>query len=160
MTQNRTNTLNPVIQIVSTSITSVVDCTSVIPRDDSIPQNTEGTQVFTLAITPKLSTSKLRIFFSGFGTNNSGSAQTVVALFQDSTANALAAVSIRPQASNGCTLELQHNMTSGTTSSTTFAIRAGCGAAAAHFYVNGNASGTQLMGGVASTTMTIVEYRA
>lgn len=156
MTQNDINSSQDVLQIVSTSRTTILSCATVIPRDDSIPQNTEGDQVFTLAITPKRSTSKLKIFFSSFGTGAGGAVGPTVALFQDSTANALAAVNLR-QVNSAVCLDLQYIMTSGTTSSTTFAIRVGPNAGT--FYINGDATGTQLMGGVASTTMTIVEYR-
>lgn len=158
MTQN--NTTGRVIQIKNALLATVLDCSTVMPRDNTIPQNTEGDQILTLSITPKLSTSILRIFCCGFGSNNASSASMCMALFQDSTANALSAKSIRSDASNGTEFDLQYNMTSGTTSSTTFTIRVGHtgGAGAGHFYVNGNSAGTQLMGGVASTTMTIVEY--
>lgn len=155
-TNNADNSSNPVLQIVSTSLATLLDCSTTMPSDNTIPQNTEGTQVLTLSITPKFSTSKLLIVFSG-ALSCDGTATTIsVALFQDSTANALAAKSILIGITNGITGTLQHVMTSGTTSATTFKVRVGPNAS--HAYVNGNSAGGQLMGGVSSTTLTITEY--
>lgn len=155
---NAINSVNPVIQIVSTSLGTLLDCSTTMPYDNTIPQKTEGTQVFTLAITPKSATSILVITFSGSISADATAVDVSVALFQDSTSDALAAKGIAVAATNSTTATLQHIMTSGTTSSTTFAIRAGGNAS--HVYVNGNSAGAQLMGGVSSTTLTIVEYLA
>lgn len=156
---NAVNSINPVVQIVSTSTSSVVTCSTTIPRDNTIPQqSTEGTLVLSLAITPKFSTSILVIEFSG-EVNCNGTATSVgVALFQDSTANALSAKHIAVGASNATTANLLYTMTAGTTSSTTFKIH--CGGNASTIYVNADSAGTRLMGGVSSTTLTITEYYA
>src|SRR5690242_11567041 len=50
-----------VIQSVTASFSAVATGTTVMPGDDTIPQNTEGIQFMTASITPLLSTSKLQI---------------------------------------------------------------------------------------------------
>lgn len=157
MTQNKLNTLNPVIQIVTASRTTVLNCSAAMLRDDTIPQNTEGAEVLTATITPQSATSRLVFNFSGFATIVSTSVTVTAALFQDSTANALAAVCLRN--STGMDISLQYSMTSGTTSATTFKIRVGNGNSTGSVYLSGDSAGTQLMGGVACATLTIVEYR-
>ena len=49
-----------VVQVVNKQISSIVSGTTPIPYDDTIPQNTEGVEVFTLAITPKSASNKLK----------------------------------------------------------------------------------------------------
>jgi hypothetical protein len=160
MTQNAINSKNPVLQIVTSSTVDVVTCSTAIPADDTIPQQgTEGTEVLTATITPKYSDSILEIIFSSQISNDATQNNVQVALFQDSTSNAIAAHSFLPgttgsQATVGL---LRHIMTSGTTSSTTFKIKVGPDANTC--YVNANSTGTRLMGGVSSTRLTIVEYR-
>ncbi len=145
------------MQCLTTSIATVVTCNTVIPIDDTIPQNTEGVEVLTLSITPSSSTSVLEIVFSGAVTNDIINTGSSVALFQDSTADALAARSSSSnQFSYTSTLYLRHIMTSGTTSSTTFKIR--IGPTSNNCYVNSDNAGNQLMGGVSSTRLTIKEY--
>lgn len=65
-----------------------------IPWDATIPQNTEGVEYFTVAYTPKESTSLLEVevFIPSFETAaGAGSVAFVGALFRDSTAGAVAA---------------------------------------------------------------------
>jgi|SRR6185369_8678046 len=156
MTNNAIDTSHPLLQTVTTSLSTVQTCSTVIPADDTIPQITEGDQVLTLSITPKYSTSTLEIKFSSIVTKDTNAGFITTALFQDSTANAISAGCYAVTASSALTANLHYVMTSGTTSSTTFKIRIGPGAN--NCYVNGDASGNQLMGGVSSTRLTINEY--
>ena len=102
--------------------------TTEMPQDTSIPENTEGDQYMSVAHTPKSVMNLLDIFHSGH--YNKGTATTAhigIALFQDSTVNALAATDFGTddQASAyGCGI-LFHRMRADTTSETTFKIRAG-----------------------------------
>jgi hypothetical protein len=128
-----------------------------MPNDNTIPQNTEGTEVLTLAITPKFSTSTLEIIFSAPCIQSGiGSGGPTVALFQDSTANAIAGQALNAASTRSHTGVLRHVMTSGTTSSTTFKIRVGANANTC--YINADSSGNRLDGGVANTYLTISEY--
>jgi hypothetical protein len=147
-----------VIQVINYQTGAVATGTTQIPSDDTIPQNTEGDEYMTLAVTPKSATSKLKIDVLWFGECSAAGTLTM-ALFQDSIANALAATAIRINASAyRNTFTLVHYMTSGTTSSTTFKIRCGLNAAATTTF-NG-AAGARLYGGVIPSSITIMEIAA
>ena len=147
-----------VVQRVSTQTGAVATGTTVIPQDDTIPQNTEGDQYMTLSITPKNSNNILVIEVNALLTHSESTGWDMIgALFQDSTANALAA-SAETRTAGGLfsNIRIRHVMTAGTTSSTTFKFRAGAGQAGTTTF-NG-ANGTRRFGGVIPSNITIVEY--
>jgi len=140
------------------SITGAVGTgTTTIPADDTIPQNTEGNEYMTLAITPTNSSNILVIDACGNFSHSAGPA-FIMALFQDTTANAL---SVATYAGIGGTfpagLTLSHTMVAGTTSATTFKIRAGSSSAGTTTF-NGASSARQL-GGVINSFIRITEYQ-
>ena len=144
-----------VLQTVSFESGVMQSGTGLIPFDDTIPQITEGNEYMTLAITPKSATSKLvisvTVLIGSTVANNMG-----VALFQDATANALAAAHHSLNTANlNAMVSFRHMMTSGTTSATTFRVRIG-GAVAGTTYLNGN-NGVRIYGGVAASSIVIQE---
>jgi hypothetical protein len=144
-----------VAQMVKSSISAATGTTT-IPLDNTKPQNTEGDQYVTLAITPLNASSTLIIDVRMLLSNDVAANHTlIVALFQDSTADALAAVSQSCVQSGSATVSLRHEMAAGTTSATTFKVRAGCGSAGTT-RVNG-AGGNSFFGGVAASSITIME---
>ena len=148
-----------VVQTVNTLSGSVATGSTVMPFDDSIPQNTEGDQYMTLAITPTSATNKLKITVVVNGGHGATGAHKICAgLFQDSTAGALAAgYSTLADSSSVGQISFVHYMTSGTTSSTTFKVRAG-GADAGTFTFNGYSSG-RIFGGIIASSITIQEIK-
>jgi hypothetical protein len=152
---NSVNSENPFLQIVSASTGDKVSTSTTIPYDNSIPQNTEGTEILTLTITPKFATSKLDFRFTSTGARVSGTTTLTVALFQDATANALAAKTFIIGSGSSAPCDFCFIMTSGTTSATTFKIRAGGGNG--HYNFNGETAG-RAFGGVSSTTFVVTEY--
>ena len=111
-------TSQAVRQVVFTSTTSYASGSTILPYDNTIPQNTEGDQYMTATITPNSATSKLIIQAIGVFWTASADV-TSAALFQDSTANALAvSYCYAPNANNGSTITINYSMTSGTTSAT------------------------------------------
>ena len=145
-----------VLQQVYSQTGAVATGTTTIPLDDTIPQNTEGDQYLSLAITPKISTSKLVIDVVAF-CSYSVAGYIIASLFQDSTANALAAVAQYQATGTGAiVLKFTHQMTSGTTSATTFKVRMGSSTAGTLTF-NGASSG-RYFGGVAASSITITEY--
>jgi hypothetical protein len=147
-----------VIQVVNTQTGAVATGTTVIPLDDTIPQNTEGNEYMTRAITPNNTSNNLKIDIVLF-MSNSGSANHTAALFQDSTANALAVGQMVPATGNSLScIKFTHFMSAGTTSSTTFKVRAG-GHAAGTTTFNGTAGG-RLFGGILESSITITEIKA
>lgn len=144
-----------VVQVVNTQTGAEAHGTTIIPIDDTIPQNTEGDQYMTLAITPTSATNKLKIdvvFFGGVAAPT----EIIVALFQDSTANALAVGSQYCDAATGRRMTtFSHYMTAGTTSATTFKVRAGSHTGT-QLTFNGT-SAARLYGGVVASSITITE---
>ena len=145
-----------VIQVVNSQTGAVATGTTSMPRDDTIPQNTEGNEYMSLAITPTNINSKLRIdvvfnYTQSNGTNNS----LQLGLFQDSVSNALAAAQQQITADFFDQLSLTHYMTAGTVSATTFKVRAGASSTGTLTF-NGQSS-ARFMGGVMASSITITE---
>ena len=145
-----------VVQVVNTQTGASATGTTTITDDDSIPQITQGTEFMTLAITPTSSTNKLIIDVFIMGSHTASNYNTV-ALFQDSTANALACMTQTQGAGEPHTGPgLRHYMAAGTTSATTMRVRAGSHAAGT-YTINavGGPSGTK--GGTHASSITIWE---
>lgn len=146
------------VQSVSGSSSAVATGTTTIPFDDTIPQSTEGDQYLSVAITPKSTTNTLIIQVTMM-LSNSVLNDLSVALFQDATANALAATNQTISAGFVTTMNLQFKVAAGTTSATTFKVRAG-GSGAGSTTLNGVGGTTRRFGGVASSIITILEYKS
>jgi len=154
-----TLTTGKIVQVVNTQTGAVATSTTVLPHDDTIPQNSEGFEVMTLAITPTSSSNKLLITVFANVAHNAGSDHPTAALFQDSTAGALACSSVFGSAANTMpNISFNHYMTAGTTSSTTFKVRVGAGDAAT-FTFNGRL-GNRKQGGALASSITITEISA
>lgn len=144
------------VQRVRTYFTSLVAPAGVaIPRDDTIPQSTEGAEYMTRAITPTSAANVLRIL--GHATvNPEVGDQAVIALFQDATANALSAAAwTGGGADEPEIIDIDHCMVAGTTSSTTFKVRMGNDGGDVISMSGG--SGARFFGGVANSFMEVVE---
>lgn len=154
-----TDISNAVVQRVSTQTGAVATGTTTVPIDDTIPQNTEGDQYMSLAITPKATGNILKIEVTIFACHSVGAGHITTALFQDSTANALAAgTHITPAVGAFISTKFTHTMSAGTTSSTTFKVRIGSNAAGTTTF-NG-ATGARFLGGVLASSIIITEYGA
>jgi hypothetical protein len=144
-----------VVQHVYAESIATPNTSAVATAGDVVPQQTDGMQVLTVTITPKNSTNKLQI-----NAICQVAASTAVtgwlALFQDSTAAALASIYFSTFGA-GYALPIVFNfeMTAGTTSATTFKIRA-APTQAATLSVNTNMS-VRLGGGSQRTTLTVTE---
>jgi hypothetical protein len=100
--------------------------TTTIPFDTSTPQNTEGDEYMTLAVTPASTTNDLEIQVVAHVSHTSTSGHFTCALFQDSTADALASgVEQEINAQKLVAVTFSHNMNAGTASATTFKVRCG-----------------------------------
>lgn len=147
-----------VAQIQTFQTGAVATGTTLIPFDNTIPQSTEGDQYMSLAFTPQNASSTLEIEVLWNGSNNgAGGFYMAAALFQDSTANALCVASTSTfQANAPIALPFRHVMTAGTTSATTFKVRAGAINVGTTTFNGFNAG--QLFGGVMASRITITEY--
>ena len=128
------------VQFKSAEYTTRTSVNTAIPFDDTVPQNDEGTEIITLAITPASTSNKLVIeFFMPFWDGDSIRVGTA-ALFQDSTADALAVGAAANAATNyAIQLGMIHIMDAGTTSQTTFKIRVGPNAGTMYLNKRGDA---------------------
>jgi hypothetical protein len=144
-----------VVQQVNTQTGAVATGTTTIPQDDTIPQNTEGDEYMTLAITPESASNILFIQVDVLLSNNNANALSAC-LFQDATANALSStIDFQGTATGVSLLSFNFTMTAGTTSATTFKVRAGASGAGTTTF-NGSV-GNRLHGGVLSSSITITE---
>lgn len=156
MTQNNVNSKNPLVQYAYTLLTAAPAINAAIPKDNTIPQQTEGVEVMTCSITPTNASNILVIKAYAWGYNLTSFADFVMALFQDATANALAAIegnyiNFASAPNRTC---LFYKMTAGTTSSTTFKIRCG-NSTGVTTYINPG-----IFGGVQCSYMEIMEIKA
>ena len=145
-----------VLQVVNYTTGAVATGTTTLPYDDTIPQNTEGNEYMSLAITPKSATSKLLVEVVWIGGNNYAGAQNITAaLFVDSAAGSVAASTQTCGQSYVMAVPFSYSQTSGGTSAITFKVRAGSNAAGTTTF-NGYGS-ARFLGGVYASTITITE---
>lgn len=144
-------------QSLTATTTNYVGLSTTIPADDTIPQNTEGTEILTQAITPANANSKIIITASIEIRSPAGSGGTFIgALFKDTTANAVRASAVYCDAGGvSGHLTLIFEETAGSTSSRTYKFRGGP-ASAITMYYNGDASG-RMFGGVSAVTLRVEE---
>lgn len=146
-----------IIQVVNTQTGAVATGTTLMVDDDSIPEKTEGVEFMTLAITPTNTNNKLKIDVV-IDISHSTTDYRAVALFQDTTTNALAAMRTSNDINGGDEgMTFSHYMTAGTTSATTFKVRAGAYGAGTTT-LNGT-GGNRKFGGVLASSITITEIR-
>ncbi len=146
---------NIIVQSVRTDDGAYATGTGTIPPDDTIPQNTEGTEFMTLAITPKNASNILNIEVILKG-SLSAATYMIGALFQDANADALSTTAIDSTNANYYTfISISHRMVAGTTSTTTFKVRAGADTAATTYF-NGTSVGRKFGGSLVSS-ITITE---
>lgn len=154
-----TPTIGGLVQMVSTVSSAVAIGTNTVPLDDTIPQITEGDEYMTLTITPKSTTNTLVIDVRALLYNSAATFNEIGALFQDATANALAAdVFYGPATGSGQVMAFTHTMAAGTTSATTFRFRAGANVAGTTTF-NGGAS-ARFFGAITKSSIVIWEIKA
>jgi hypothetical protein len=149
-------------QFVYNNAINAATGTTVTPTDGTIPQNTEGDQYMSQAITPKAATNLLLIEADLFISFSVASKDIVIALFQDATANALAAnmVFMPATATTPATLTLRYVMVAGTTSSTTFKIRVGAESAGTTSFNAAIAVSPMFGSVIPKSNMRITEFKA
>ena len=150
-----TGVVGTLVQVVTQQTGAVETGAVQMPIDNTVPQNTEGTEFMTLSITPTNVSNNLIVQFTGLFSVSSP-VPLGVALFKDSGADAIAATLDIPQ--NSTVISLSHVILTGSTSSQTFKIRAGT---AGGQTVRINASGASaVFGGLPKSSMIIWEVSA
>lgn len=102
--------------------------TTILPADGTIPQITEGGQLFSQAITPKSTTNRIRIRCQATLVSNfSDPAILSLAVFVAGTNNALTACGdIQTDNGQPINLSIEYEQAAGATTELTFSVRAGC----------------------------------
>lgn len=148
-----------IVQYQMGVVNSVVTCSTALPQDNSIPQNTEGNEVVTVAITPTDAANILVITcHAPYANSSTGFAGG--AIFQDSTAAAIAAAAAGSSTTNEpSNFSIAFKMVAGTTSATTFKLR--MGATSGTVYVNGQGGtpSSRAYGGVDIASISVMEVK-
>lgn len=152
---NITLPVGAVVQFVNTSYVTYTNITATIPLNDNKPQISAGTQILSVAITPKTATNKLIIRVVLRYCGNTG--YPIAALFQNSDVDALAAGIGGGAGGIYNELSFEHVMVGGS-GAQTFTVRVGA-AGAGNLYLNGDATARKL-GGVSACTLSITEIAA
>jgi len=127
--------------------------------DDTPPQQTEGDEYMTLAITPKSATNKLKIEVIVRLSHTAGQTNLIAALFKDAAAQALDTGWTRNEVANfPRTIILLWHMPAGTTSEIIFKVRAGGTTGATLTF--GGVNDTRFFQGTLAGTITITETKA
>ena len=162
-------------QVVTGTYATTNSIAGAVAYDNSIPQNTEGEEILTLAITPTSASSTLYItcevptLVSVPANASPSTGAAIASLFVDSTANALAArvgcrvagLSATDTLESENTIIFTHAVSAASTSARTYKIRVGTmninsGGATVSVTVNPTAT----LGGVRLARMTILEVLA
>lgn len=142
-------------QTVTSQSGTISTNAATIPFDNTKPQIGEGAQYLSATITPKSTTSTLVVTVA-LQVSPSNSDFVTAALFRDSGADAVAAMGVFEQQNGSTEIAFSYNGSSGSTSATTFTVRAGCATWA--LTVNGVADGpAQRLGGIMASRITIQE---
>lgn len=148
------------VSTMSSAVATVSGAGGVIPNDDTIPQITEGGEVMTVTITPKSTTNKLVIEATVMQSNGNATQVMAMALFQDATANALAATNCFSGASTlvPFTYPLRFEKVAGSVSALTFRIRIGSHQNTTNTFNGFN--GGRMYGAIPKSSLIVREYKA
>ena len=151
-----------IIQIIHKDYRDFFSTSALIPLDDTIPQNTEGAEVFTQAITPKFNTSKILIKVVLNLSNSNASNLHTAAIFRDSVANSIAAGWAKCVGTNAPSSPMVINFldSPATTSAVTYKVRVGYSAGSSSVVQVNGGSGTRYLGGSLASGMTLMEVSA
>lgn len=128
------------------------DLTTALPIDDTIPQSTEGTQILSVAVTPKRSTSRIRVMVNTSGSVNG---QLWGAALFNGAAGAVKAQSAFSSTGNICQdCNFVYEYAPGSAAAVTWTVRVG--PAAGTLRMNGPTTG-RFFGGVAACTLSVQE---
>ncbi len=137
--------------VFATPVTALVTCNTILPRDDTIPQSSEGTLVISATITPTSLSNTLVFSFESTGSQGNNEQGTVL-LFNSGSVNAIAVRDIGYNSpAGGVHCVLNHYQAVASLAATTFDIRIGVDAGA--LVVNG----TSLWSTAASAVFSITE---
>ena len=146
-----------IVQTVYGEYLANTNLTAIIPTDDTIPQNTEGTEIISISITPRFITSKILLNVQGVASLSvSGAVNS--AIFRDSVVDAIAAcMTDVANATWSNSVVFTYQDSPATTSATSYKLRVGSGDVGT-LRMNGYST-TREFGGVMRTTMVAQEIK-
>lgn len=146
-----------------TESTSAALLTASIGFSDAVPQNSAGTQILSLSVTPSWPANRMRVTARGYGGQN-GSFGLIGAIFSSLSSNALDANWFVTNGSGyRSTFSCQAEHAPATSSAITYSLRCGPAGAGSGAVLNGTYNGTTItrdFGGSARTTMIVEEITA
>lgn len=150
-----------IVKSVYAEYGTVTALNTIIPRDNTIPQSTEGTQVLSVTITPTSASNKLRIRFNGvFSTGGTAGQSTIVAVFRNSGSGAIATTygltGVSGSTPAGTQISLVHEEVAGVITPITYYVRAGPNGSGVSYF-NGAPGYTGNFGGTMKSTITVEE---
>jgi hypothetical protein len=129
-----------------------------IPDDDTIPQNTEGTEIISLAMTPKFASSIIRAHFHAPEVFITPFVTGVAAIFVDATINAIGSQATwGDNTGNRMDFNVIAHYAPGSISPVTFKVRIGPGSGGV-LYMNGT-SVSRTLGGSQAAVLILEEFR-
>lgn len=126
-------------QVETSAFVSATSITTVIPYDDTIPQITEGNEILAMGFTPQHADSTLKIEIVAFFGATANVNQTM-AIFQDSTADALKAQSFDMGNLQGGVFSWHTFINANSTSHRTYRLRIGPQSGTCRINSNGDGS--------------------
>lgn len=134
---------------------------AVIPIDDTIPQDTEGSQILSVSLTPKSVTSRFRIRAEVPCSTVTAAAAAVVAIFRNGSADAIAANWRFDAPGYGGSVIASCEYVPGTISAVTITVRAGVSTTGSGQSIAFNGVGVgRILGGSSRATLIVEELKA
>jgi hypothetical protein len=145
-----------VVQVIGSATSAHGTFSTALPFDDTVPTNTEGSEVIAASITPLSATNKVLVAANIYFTPNSD-VVFGVALFRGTTCIFASAIAQTGQ-NYPAPLNIQFLDSPATATATTYSVRIGA-TLANTFYINGNSTGRRF-GATPKTSITLTEIKA
>ena len=145
------------IQFEEQVTTAVLTGTTLVPFDDTIPQNTEGDEYLSITFTPREASSDLRVVVT-LAVSNSVAGHLTAAVFEGSAESAVGAAVHRNSGSNDLvTVTFQLILAAASTTARTYKVR--CGSDNAGTTTVNGVSGARKLGGVLTSSISVTEIQ-
>lgn len=144
-----------VLQVLQNNYATNAALQVAIPLDDTVPTNTEGTEVLSQAITPTDNNNRVLAQVNVWGAVGTGNSVLIVALFRGTTCINVASNTFTTANFPAC-VSMAYLDSPASSAAQTYTVRVGPSSTAVVVRLNGSAVGRQF-GGAASSTLTLTE---